>query len=125
MKQFLKLNLAILAAMFAAIFNIMPSKTVLHKWKTTVKLSEYSECPLMSNDIKIITKSIYYNDYSIFGGHLGRHLEFLKTLKGAKPAPNRILKSNVSPLRKYQNIYYTLPCHVWLKYIKYLPDYPT
>jgi len=53
--------LAILAAMFAAILNIMPSKTVLHKWKTTVKLSEYSECPLTSNDIKIIPKSIYYN----------------------------------------------------------------
>jgi len=50
-------------------------------------------------------------------------LEFLKTLKGAKPEPDEFLKSNVSPLRKYQNIYYTLPCHVGLKYIKYLPDY--
>jgi len=35
----LKLNLAILAVMFATILNIMPSKTVLHKLKTTVKLS--------------------------------------------------------------------------------------
>jgi len=57
------------------------------------------------------------------GGHLGRHFEFLKMLKGAKPAPGEILKSNVSPLRKYQNIYYTLPCHVRFKYIKYVPDY--
>ena len=47
-----------------------------------------------------------------FGGHLGRHLEFLKTLKGAEPAPDGILKSSLSPFRKYQNIYYTLPCHV-------------
>jgi len=45
-----------------------------------------------------------------FGGHLGRHLEFLKTLKGAEPAPDGILKSYVSPFRKYQNIYYTPPC---------------
>ena len=59
----------------------------------------------------------------IFGGHLGRHLEFLKTLVGAKPAPDEILKSNVSPLRKYQNSYFPLPCHVRLKYIIYLPDY--
>ena len=49
-----------------------------------------------------------------FGGHLGRHLEFLKTLKCAELAPDGILKSNVFPLRKYQNIYYTLPCHVVL-----------
>ena len=91
--------------------------------KTTVKLTKYSRCPLTSNYIKIFAKSIYYNDYRFFGGHFGRHLEFLKTLKGAKPAPSEILKSNVSPLRKYQNIYYTLPCHVTLKYIKYLPDY--
>ena len=49
-----------------------------------------------------------------FGGHLGRHLEFLKTLKGAEPAPDGILKSNVSTFRKYQNIYYTPPCHVGL-----------
>ena len=28
-----------------------------------------------------------------FGGHFGRHLRFLKTLKGAKPAPDEILKS--------------------------------
>jgi len=46
-----------------------------------------------------------------FGGHLGRHFEFLKTLKGAEPAPDGILKSNLS-FRKYQNIYYTPPCHV-------------
>ena len=49
-----------------------------------------------------------------FGGHLGRHLEFHKTLKGAKPSPNGILKSNGSPFRKYQNIFYTPPCHVVL-----------
>ena len=49
-----------------------------------------------------------------FGGHLGRHLEFHKTLKGAEPAPDGILKSNVFPFRKYQNIYYTPPCHVVL-----------
>jgi len=121
--RFLKWNLAILGAMFAAILNIMPSKTLVHKWKTTVRLSKYSQCPLTSNYIKIFANSIYYNDYSFFGGHLGRHLEFLKTLKGAKPAPDGILNSIVSPLRKYQNIYYTLPCHVGLKYIKYLPDY--
>ena len=112
--------MAILWAMFAAILNIMPSKTLIHKWKTTVWLSR---CPLTSNYIKIFAKSIFYNDYLFFCGHLGRHLEFLKTLKGAKPAPDEILKTNVSPLRKYQNIYYTLPCHVRLKYIKYLPDY--
>ena len=47
-----------------------------------------------------------------FGGHFGRHLEFLKTLKGAEPAPDGILKSSLSPFRKYQNIYYTPPCHV-------------
>jgi len=110
-------------AMFAAILNIMPSETLIHKWKTTVRLSKYSRCPLTSNYIKIFAKSISYNDYLFFGGHLGRHLEFLKTLKGAKPAPDGILKSNVSPFRKYQNIYYTLPCHVRLKYIKYLPYY--
>ena len=49
-----------------------------------------------------------------FGGHLGRHFEFLKTLNGAEPAPDGILKSNVSPFRKYQNIYYTPPCQVVL-----------
>jgi len=64
----------------------MPSKTVSHKFR-------------VSNNIKIFAKYIFLNDYSIFGGHLGRHLEFLKTLKGAKPAPNRILMSNVSPLK--------------------------
>ena len=37
------------------------------------------------------------------GGHLGRHLDFRKTLKGAKPAPNEILKNNVTFFRKYQN----------------------
>jgi len=121
--RFLKWNLAILGAMFAAILNISPSKTLVHKWKFTVRLSKYSPSPLTSKFIKIFANSIYYNDYSFFGGHLGRHLEFLKTLKGAKPAPGEILKSNVSPLRKYQNIYYTLPCHVRLKYIKYPPDY--
>ena len=47
-----------------------------------------------------------------FGGHLGRHLDFLKTLKGAESAPDRIIKSNLSPFRKYQNIYYTPPCQV-------------
>jgi len=50
-------------------------------------------------------------------------LNFSKTLNGAKSAPDEILKSNVSPLRKYQNIYYTLPCHVRLKYNIYVPDY--
>ena len=119
-KQFWKLNLANLTAMFAAILNSMPSKTVLHKWKTTVKFSEYSGYLLTSKYIKIFAKSIYY---TTFGGHLGRRLECLKTLNGAKPAHTGILKSNVSPLRKYRSIYYTLPCHVRLTYIKYLPDY--
>ena len=32
-----------------------------------------------------------------FGGHLRRHLEFLKTLKGAEPAPDGILKSSFDP----------------------------
>ena len=32
-----------------------------------------------------------------FGGHVWRHLEFLKTLKSAEPAPDEILKSKVSP----------------------------
>ena len=45
-----------------------------------------------------------------FGDHLGRHLEFLKTLKGADP--DEILKSNGSPFRKYQNICFTPPCQV-------------
>jgi len=122
-RTLLKWNLAILGAMFAAILNIMPSKTLIYKWKTTVRLfSKYSWCPLTSNYIKIFAKSTSYNDYLFFGGHLGRHFEFLKTLNGAKPAPDEILKSNVCPLRKYQNIYYTLPCHVRLKHIKYLPD---
>jgi len=49
-----------------------------------------------------------------FGGHLGRHIEFLKKLKGAEPAPDGILKSIVSLFRKYQNIYYTPPCYVVL-----------
>jgi len=68
----------------------------------------YNQCP------KLFAKCIYFMKKLNFGGHLGRHLEFHKTLKGAKPAPNGILKSNVSPFRKYQNIYYTLPCHVVL-----------
>jgi len=75
---------------------------------------EYLGCPLTSNNINTFAKSNYYDDFSIFGGHLEGHLKFLKTLKSAKPAPTEILKSNVSPLIKYQNIYYTLPCHVRL-----------
>ena len=54
---------------------------------------------------------------------LDANLKFLKTFKGAKPVPDEIVKDNISPFRKYQNIFYTLPCHVRLKYIKYLPDY--
>jgi len=41
--------------------------------------------------------------------NFGRPLEFLKTLKSAEPALGGILKSNVSPFRKCQNIYYTPP----------------
>ena len=74
----------------------------------------YNQCPVKSKHTKLFAKRIYFMKKLNFSGHLGRHLEFLKTLKGAEPAPDGILKSNVSPFRKYQNIYYTPPCHVVL-----------
>jgi len=74
----------------------------------------YNQCPAKSKHTKLFAKYIYFMKKLNFGGHLGRHLEFLKTLKDADSAPDEILKSNVSPLRKYQNIYYTPPCHVVL-----------
>ena len=74
----------------------------------------YNQCPATSKHKKIFAKCIYFMKKLNFGGHLGRHLEFPKTLKGAELAPDGILKSNVSPFRKYQNIYYTPPCHVVL-----------
>jgi len=74
----------------------------------------YNQCPATSKHKMIFAKCTYFMKKLNFGGHLGRHLEFLKMLKGAKPAPDGILKSNVSPFRKYQNIYYTPPCHVVL-----------
>jgi len=73
-----------------------------------------NQCPATSKHKITFAKCIYFMKKVKFGGHLGRHLKFLKTLKGAEPAPDGILKSNVSSLRKYQNIYYTLPCHVVL-----------
>ena len=74
----------------------------------------YNQCPATSKHRKLFAKCLYFMKKLNFGGHLGRHLEFLKTLKGAEPAPDEILKSNVSPFRKCQNIYYTPPCHVVL-----------
>ena len=72
----------------------------------------YNQCPATSERTLIFAKCIYFMKKLNFGGHLGRHLEFLKTLKCAEPAPDGILKSSLSPFRKYQNIYYTPPCHV-------------
>jgi len=72
----------------------------------------YNQCPATSKCTLIFAKCIYFIKKLNFGGHLGRHLDFLKTLKGAEPAPDGIFKSNISPFRKYQNIYYTPPCHV-------------
>ena len=72
----------------------------------------YNQCPATSQRTLIFAKCIYSMKKLNFGGHLGRHRKFLKTLKGAEPAPDGILKSNLSPFRKYQNIYYTPPCHV-------------
>ena len=74
----------------------------------------YNQCPATSKYTKLFAKCLYFMKKLDFGGHLGRHLEFLKTLKGADLAPDGILKSNVSPFRNYQKIYYTPPCHVVL-----------
>jgi len=71
-----------------------------------------NQCPATSKRTLIFPKCIYFMMKHNFGGHLGRHLEFLKTLKGAEPAPDGIWQSNLSPFRKYQNMYYTPPCHV-------------
>ena len=76
----------------------------------------YNKCPVTSKSTILFAKCIYFTKKLNFGGHLGRHLEFLKTLKGAKPARDGILNSNIFPFRKYQNIYNTRTpsCHVVL-----------
>ena len=54
------------------------------------------------------------------GGNLWRHLEFLKTLKSAKLAPDEILRGNVVKFRKNQNIYYKTSMSRQIK-IHYIP----
>ena len=55
----------------------------------------YNQCPATSkhtlilyNICKMYNNVLYFMKQHNFGGHLGRHLEFLKTLKGAEPAPD-------------------------------------
>jgi len=57
----------------------------------------YNQCPVTSEHKTIFAKCIYFMKKLNLGGHLGHHLEFVKTLKGAEPAPDGSLKSNVSP----------------------------
>ena len=55
----------------------------------------YNQCPATSkhtlilyNICKMYNNVLYFMKKHNFGGHLGRHLEFPKTLKGAEPAPD-------------------------------------
>jgi len=72
----------------------------------------YSQMTLVSTGLILTEDILYFMKKLNFGGHLGRHLKFLQTLKDSEPLPDWILKSYVSPFRKYQNMYCTSPCHV-------------
>ena len=49
-----------------------------------------NQCPATSKRTLIFPICIYFMMKLNFGGHLGRHLEFLETLKDAEPAPDGI-----------------------------------
>ena len=55
--------------------------------------------------------------------HLGRHLEFLKTLNDDRLSSSRILNGNVLPTRIHQEKNFIPDFQVHRKYAIFVPDY--
>ena len=71
----------------------------------------YNQCPATSKRTLIFAKCIYFMKKLNFGGHLGRHLEFLKTLKGTRWN----LKEQSVPFQKIPKhlLYTSMPGNCW------------
>ena len=62
---------------------------------------------------------MYYHHFR----HLGRHLEFLKTLNDDRLSSSRIFNGNVLPTRIYQEKNFIPDFQVHRKYAIFVPDY--